>query len=237
MVTFVTDIFHPLITPLTTYTYTTGSLTSDPVSATDEDRLPPGGFALSDAFPHWFGRSKQSALSSVKSSRNVSSSHDRDISTEHGRPTSQETGRRPPSDPEGPRTSIIGVLDYVKRAFDDDELLDGLPLEAAVNLGAWKAWRAHRRDVLQQVGNSQRSNEQISMARKHNAGHGLQRETRRPDEWSWDGVWKERVKKGVDASISDQILFGHGDDTVGLHLPFARLGYWLTSGKRSVSLT
>lgn len=54
--TFATDIFHPLITPLTTYTYTTDIQDNGTVSATDEERLPPGGFSLRHGFPLWFGR-------------------------------------------------------------------------------------------------------------------------------------------------------------------------------------
>src|SRR3954468_18567199 len=70
LVTFSTDVFHPLLTPLTTYTYTTGSSDTDTVSATDEERLPPGGFSLRHGFPQWFGRARRSAASS----RNVSGS-------------------------------------------------------------------------------------------------------------------------------------------------------------------
>src|SRR5699024_3148272 len=73
LVTFTTDIFHPLLVPLTTYTFTTGSDdATDTVSATDEERLPPGGFSLRHGFPHWFGRAKKSAANSATSSRNVS---------------------------------------------------------------------------------------------------------------------------------------------------------------------
>ena len=46
LITFTTDIFHPLIVPLTTYTFTTGSSNEVPVSATDEERLSPGAFSL-----------------------------------------------------------------------------------------------------------------------------------------------------------------------------------------------
>jgi hypothetical protein len=39
---------------------------------------------------------------------------------------------------------------------------------------------------------------------------------RRPGEWNWDGVWEFRVKKGIEASQSDAILFGNsaGDDLI-----------------------
>ncbi|EFW20790.1 hypothetical protein D8B26_002895 [Coccidioides posadasii str. Silveira] len=72
LVTFNTDIFHPLVVPLTTYTFTTGSSDTDTVSATDDERLPPGGFSLRHGFPHWFGRTKRSAVNSAASSRNTS---------------------------------------------------------------------------------------------------------------------------------------------------------------------
>lgn len=72
LVTFGTDIFHPLLVPLTTYTFTTGSSDTDTVSATDEERLPPGGFSLRHGFPYWFGRAKRSVTNSATSSRTVS---------------------------------------------------------------------------------------------------------------------------------------------------------------------
>jgi hypothetical protein len=39
---------------------------------------------------------------------------------------------------------------------------------------------------------------------------------RRPGEWNWDGVWEVRVKKGVDASLTEAVLFGNsaGDDLI-----------------------
>ncbi|KAI4149159.1 MAG: hypothetical protein L6R39_002596 [Caloplaca ligustica] len=216
LITFVTDIFHPLVTPLTTYTYTTGSGSSDPVSATDDERLPPGGFGLSDAFPHWFGRSDSSAPSSVRSSRNVSGSQQYDDASDHGRSPSRETRFRTSSDRGSPRVSMINVLDYMRRAFCDGKLLDALPLEAAANPGAWKAWRASRRDALPHAGVHEVSSDQPRAARTKDAAHGILKEVKRPEEWSWDGVWKERVKRGIDASISHQVLFGNGggDDDI-----------------------
>jgi len=39
---------------------------------------------------------------------------------------------------------------------------------------------------------------------------------RRPGEWNWDGVWEVRVKKGIDASVGEAMLFGKdaGDDLI-----------------------
>ncbi len=95
---------------------------------------------------------------------------------------------------------IIEVLEYVKRAFDDETALDALPLEAAGNSGAWKAWRAYRKS------NGADSKLVDSVPSPH-----------KQDEWSWDGVWEERVQKGIDASIAESTLYGGtsgGDDLV-----------------------
>ena len=99
---------------------------------------------------------------------------------------------------------ITEVLEYMKRMFDDETALDALPLEAAGNSGAWKAWRAYRSI------NAAGSKLVDSVPSTH-----------RQDEWSWDGVWEERVRKGIDASIAESTLYGgtSGDDLVSfLHL-------------------
>lgn len=83
------------------------------------------------------------------------------------------------------------VLDHMKHAFDDETALDELPLEAAGNSGAWKAWRAYRR-----------SNETDS--KLFDSVSSLHKQ----DEWSWDGVWEERVRKGIDSSIAESTLYG-----------------------------
>ena len=207
--------------PLTTYTYTTGSSSSETVSATDEERLPPGGFSLRHGFPHWFGRSQKSAKSSATSSRNASDAHagassqreelykpppPEDLSSRGSSPRSESfrmssvrTRARHAVQPS--RLIIItDVLEYMKCAFDDETALDTLPLEAAGNSGAWKAWWAYRRS------NETDSKLVESVPRLH-----------KQEEWSWDGVWEERVRKGIDASIAESTLYGSssgGDDLV-----------------------
>lgn len=92
------------------------------------------------------------------------------------------------------------VLEYMKRAFDDETALDTLPLEAAGNSGAWKAWRAYRR-----------SNETGS--KLVDSVPSLSKQS----EWSWEGVWEDRVRKGIDASIAESTLYGGtggGDDQI-----------------------
>jgi hypothetical protein len=97
------------------------------------------------------------------------------------------------------------LLDYIRSTFDDETVLDSLPLEAAGNPGAWHAWRAHR-----QGGST-------SALRS-----GLKKESpqaRLPGDWHWDGIWAKRVRTEIEASHSDQILFGNparggSDETV-----------------------
>ncbi|KAJ9305354.1 hypothetical protein DTO217A2_5145 [Paecilomyces variotii] len=244
LVTFSTDIFHPLIVPFTTYTFTTGSSNADPVSATDEERLPPGGFSLRHGFPHWFGRARRSTDASVASSRNVSgsapASAGRDSIGSAGRPSepgsNEQKTQNDAAGPSSPRQDeqdtgndasglnapaggvsasqrvspvpcadrpgeykkdvpVVALLNYIRSTFDDEKVLDSLPLEAAGDPGAWHAWRAHRRlpgasstgDASSKKGNPQ---------------------ARRPGEWNWEGVWEKRVLSGIAASQSDAMLFG-----------------------------
>ncbi|KAJ5676654.1 uncharacterized protein N7477_002287 [Penicillium maclennaniae] len=183
LVTFATDVFHPLIVPLTTYTFSTNSASDDPVSATDEERLPPGGFSLRHGFPHWFGRARRrSGVASGKTSRNVSGTS---IGTMSGSVQAAPSGPMAEGNTSDGRDPVVGspsnavngedtnkndgtpqiaqvpstdqfaeakkfvpvadLLNYIRSTFDDAEVLDSLPSEAAANPGAWHAWKAHRR--------------------------------------------------------------------------------------------
>ena len=55
-------------------------------------------------------------------------------------------------------------------------------------------------------------NRDTLISTKSSPGRGLKTST----EWNWDGVWLGRVKKGIDASISESVLYGihEGDDDV-----------------------
>lgn len=119
-------------------------------------------------------------------------------------------------DSSGTYTSIIEILEYLKSSFDDETTLDALPIEASGNPGAWNAWQAHRKYSLNDLqmnidsSNSARSSKQT-------ADSNVVSNRKQPEEWSWDGVWEERVQKGIDASISDSVLYGNlggGDDLV-----------------------
>ncbi|KAI9780977.1 MAG: hypothetical protein M1839_006416 [Geoglossum umbratile] len=262
LVTFSTDIFHPLLTPLTTYTYTTGSSETDTVSATDGERLPPGGFSLRHGFPNWFGRAQRIVLGSATSSRNASgtipsrkpdltggSSLLNEPATPIGSvlsPSMSGGSSRASMTPESrfsgspgsiasPRVdevSTVEVLRYIRSTFDDETILDSIPLEAAGNPGAWHAWRAHRlASRPASLSRSLRAAEDGGLsdgidpggaapAENHRLAGGWS--SRRPGEWNWEGVWEERVRKGIEGSLAEPVLYGNagvGDDLVCSQLP------------------
>ncbi|KAL1962555.1 hypothetical protein VTN77DRAFT_9430 [Rasamsonia byssochlamydoides] len=263
LVTFTTDIFHPLIVPLTTYTFTTGSSNEDPVSATDEERLPPGGFSLRHGFPHWFGRAQRTAANSAASSRRVSGSDSGEAGGDSAETSSKpagdgdNAGDNPQSDPAAPSTpekkadddanatspsqasntqkdtpsrvspaptaapyqetqktvSVVTLLNYIRSTFDDENILDSLPLDAAGNPGAWHAWRAHRRSVK---GVKRESKGADASTPDSSVKKGTP-QARLPGEWNWEGVWANRVQSCIEASQSDAMLFGNargGDDSI-----------------------
>ncbi|KAL2871899.1 putative ubiquitin-conjugating enzyme [Aspergillus lucknowensis] len=213
LVTFSTDVFHPLIVPLTTYTFSTGVSNEDPVSATDEERLPPGGFSLRHAFPHWFGRARRTGVGSAASSRpvslNASNTGGPETTTTQGASLegAAESEQREGDDGDAAaassaeispkmRTSIpvLEILDYIRTSFDDENVLDSVPLEAAGNPSAWHAWNAHRKDsdTIEMNNSSKRGNPQARL----------------PGDWHWDGIWARRVQYEIEASRSDGTLFG-----------------------------
>ncbi|RMZ73827.1 ubiquitin-conjugating enzyme [Pyrenophora seminiperda CCB06] len=202
LVTFSTDVFHPLLTPLTTYTYTTGSADTDTVSATDEERLPPGGFSLRHGFPHWFGRSRRSA----PTSRDVSGSAVGSPASTNRAPEELNVNSGAPSAPR--EISIVRILEYIRSTFSEESILDSLPLEAAANPGAYHAWRAHRAPIVQAQQPTSPSPEP-STSEKSEGSSTLGR-NRRPGEWNWEGVWEDRVRKAVKASLSESVLYGTG---------------------------
>jgi hypothetical protein len=129
--------------------------------------------------------------------------------------------------------STYDVLRYIRSTFDDEEVLDAVPLEAAGNPGAWHAWRAHRikagkilnleskekvpwHDGLSDGEESPGSVGSREGYQKLAGGTSSPMAARRPGEWNWDGVWEVRVKKGVDGSLAEAVLFGKdsGDDLI-----------------------
>ncbi|KAL1953607.1 hypothetical protein VTO42DRAFT_2554 [Malbranchea cinnamomea] len=252
-VTFTTDIFHPLIVPLTTYTFTTGSSDTDTVSATDEERLPPGGFSLRHGFPHWFGRSKRSNVTSASSSRNVSGKVDKPAerfvkdegqchpvtadlkSGESGlsTPPSTSAGTQPCISPVPVSSGtygqharidvpILNLLNYIRSTFDDETVLDSIPLEAAGNPGAWHAWRSHRRTTSPETSRSGAQSSDSHKSRRNAP------QARTPGEWNWEGVWAKRTQSGVQTSYLESVLFGTAGRVTGDELiRFSKLDHEL----------
>ncbi|KAM3516647.1 hypothetical protein NHJ13051_009714 [Beauveria bassiana] len=212
MIIFATDIFHPLITPLTTYMYTTDIQENGTVSATDDERLPPGGFSLRHGFPEWFGRVRRSAEA------NLSAPTSPIIEQTHtfASPDPGAAGGPGPSYMQTNRAvvSIYQILKYIKSTFDKPEVLDAVPLDAAGNPGAWHAWRTHRRKQQAKQGEAEKQGSDGGPATpspKKPAGDKKpvsQAVPRKPGEWNWDGVWEDRVKKGVATSLSEPVLYG-----------------------------
>lgn len=209
--------------------YTTDIQDNGTVSATDEERLPPGGFSLRHGFPAWFGRASRSAASS----RQTSGSHPQTPRGNKGVDTIGSPGSMLSISSSRLRgktsqISIYEILHYLRSTFDDAEVLDGVQLDAAGNPGAWHAWRSHRMKIarsLAVVKGKQdtagpvglREDKSSSMAAKTASGSSTMT-TRKPGEWNWEGVWDVRVKKGLENSLSESVLFGStagGDDLVG----------------------
>ncbi|KAF2233133.1 hypothetical protein EV356DRAFT_524659 [Viridothelium virens] len=218
--TFLTDIFHPLVTPLTTYTYTTGSSEADTVSASDEHRLPPGGFSLRHGFPKWYHEppGMEASEASSASTHPTSSSASADVVTA---PIVTQTRLSQLQ----ATVPIPEVLEYLRAAFSDESVLDSLPLNAAGNPGAWHAWKTYRSTSfppMKALGDDRSlrtGTMQPSSRSSRQSEPGSEARVRRPGEWNWDGVWEERVRKGIQSSLSDPVLYGHtgvGDDIVSL---------------------
>ncbi len=124
--------------------------------------------------------------------------------------------------------SIIEILRYIRSAFADAAVLDSLPLDAAGNPGAWHAWRAHRRQPKQRSSSSslERSADartedgrddvgmSDSLRQSRNTSIGV---ANQPGDWNWEGVWEKRVRRGIEASQSEAVLYGNakgGDELV-----------------------
>jgi hypothetical protein len=100
-----------------------------------------------------------------------------------------------PYEGKGKTIHVLTLLGYIRSTFDDESVLDSLPLDAAGNPGAWHAWKAHRRTAK-------------------GAGFGTPDkrgapQARLPGEWNWQGVWAKRVQGGIQASQSDAVLFAN----------------------------
>lgn len=206
IVKILSDVFHPLVTPLTTYTYSTLDTGAETVSATDTDRLPPGGLNLRHGFPEWYQGPRDSA--GHKDMRNAQSGSTQNIETSRLQCPFGE--KQPPL--------TVEVLQYLRIVLDTEDILDQVPLEAAANTGAWHAYQSYRAKVLGSRASpassvpsvvSDTAGERAASPRQQPGG------ARRPGEWNWQGVWEDRVKKSVQASISEHTVYsGDNNDAI-----------------------
>ena len=203
LVTISTDVFHPLLVPLTTYSFSTETIDSmSRVSVVDEDQRLPGTFCLRHGFRNWFRNAERTA---EKSKTSTDGEVSNSTSTSPN-PSSSEPLSKPTADQE---YNIVQVLEYMKSAFEDASLLDNLPVEYAGNPGAWHAWRAYRNLPQEQPRSSSLAVTDPAQMRSPVPKH--------PSEWNWDGVWEARVKDGVDNSFNEATLFGNAGSR--LHSP------------------
>lgn len=255
--------------------YTTDIQDNGTVSATDAERLPPGGFSLRHGFPAWFGRGSKSNAGSRQVSGQQQQQPPATPARGSGGPSSTTSTPSSKATPLGGRpgyldtsrreVSTYEVLRYIRSTFDDEKVLDSVPLEAAGNPGAWHAWRTRQR----QTGKSfpgdpvhqDKSEEEQESVKVAEAADGVAQEkkegeaegeakieeappplperkpstsgsvhsivrkpigsapsvSRKPGEWNWEGVWEDRVQKGIATSLSEAVLYGAtsgGDDLV-----------------------
>ncbi|KAM0350294.1 hypothetical protein ACHAPU_003461 [Fusarium lateritium] len=213
-------MFHPLTTPLTTYMYTTDIQESGTVSASDQERLPPGGFSLRHGFPDWFGRGRRSMMDAKHASEQQLATSGNSTTPTLATAPAQ---RLPPyMRTDQKSVSAYEILHYIRSAFDDEEVLDSVPLAAAGNPGAWHAWRTHRKATGKLLEDDSHVDEQESKEENVPSVETAKPVPStaapiRPGEWNWDGVWEARVKKNVAASLSEPVLYGEtktADDLV-----------------------
>ena len=229
LVTFYTDIFHPLLTPLTTATFSSVGSDSDSEGTAVQEALPPGAFHFRHGFPRWYNKGSTEKLPSSDSSMAAS-----------GRDTSpNKLNRKPHSTAEAgklaktePSTNeiihIVDILRYMRQSFELVSVLDSVPFEAAGNPGAWYAWRAYRQK--QQEKERQEATEPATpkghartpskAAHGRTSSRGVNRSQgdtpgrpKKPSEWNWEGVWEQRVKRAIQDSVSEGTLFGAGGDS------------------------
>ena len=148
---------------------------------------------MRNGFPNWFGQSRR-AGGSRGDSRRVSGNNEE---VKNDLPTTISVEEQDLQLTQN--CSIARALAYLKLSFEEPEILDNLPLEAAANPGAWHAWRSYQglpKAASRAVSPAQEEAGKVPLAQKQ------------PGDWNWEGVFEKRVKSGIEASISDAVLFG-----------------------------
>ena len=195
LITVLTDIFHPLLVPLTTYTFASGALEDSSVVKTkEEDRLPPGALCFRHAFSSWFTPRRHE--NELEHPQNNSSTSTTSLTPSSLSPAPSDLHQQ--RNAHDKENNLVAVLEYMKAAFENSELLDNLPLEYVGNPGAWHAWRAYR--GLPKW--TSRPTSPVSPGRSDN-----RTPMKHQGEWNWEGVYEARVRDGIEASISEATLF------------------------------
>lgn len=213
--TILNDVFHPLVTPLTTYSYSTRDTGAETVSAADGYyTLPPGGLSLRHGFPEWFGNARDEVRGNKEDARATrggqqqSDGSDAALEGDFRIPEVKESQSQQP-----PLT--LEVLLYIRVVFSTEALIDTVPLEAAANTSAWHAWRSYRSRTAAAAAAAtttpsvtSSTNDPSALRARSISPTQQPGGARRPGEWNWQGVWEDRVRKSVNASISEHMLFG-----------------------------
>lgn len=191
-VTFSTDVFHPLVVPLTQYTFSASALDSaGTVSASDDDRVPPGSFSLRQGFPQWYH--SRGGQKSARGSVEGPAVHQ----DEEGRFVTETED----VDPLDSRSVTVQVLSHLRRAFEDEDFLDDLPFSVVGNPSAWHAWRAYRGLAKDQARGRSPGRDEAATEKPPPSS------PKQMSDWNWEGVWESRVQAGISSSVSDAGLY------------------------------
>lgn len=227
LVTFNADIFHPLLTPLTA-TATQAQLSSvsgSSPSGAAEQPSPPGALSLKPGFPCWYSSSASAEPDPQPPTARPDTGSD---DPSEGAASPQPDAPPPPSTDLRPRhpsqVHVVDLLRYMRAAFSDPHFLDAVPFPAAANPSAWYAWRAHRAPSLasktppvnapdppqpetpRKPATPLPAPATPSSARRRDPATPAGR-PRKPGEWNWEGVWEERVRRGVAGSLAEAVLY------------------------------
>ena len=86
------------------------------------------------------------------------------------------------------------------------------------NTGAWHAWTSYRAKssgARERVTTGETSGSSNAALRRSTSPPQQPGGARRPGEWNWQGVWEDRVRKSVQASVSEHTLYSSdGGDAV-----------------------
>ena len=146
IITFLSDIYHPLIVP------PTPPPTNAPLPAQSSPGksqpsaahynhnqnvlyLPPGSFTLSHGFPSWH---------SAPSPKSTISLGGKKLPPQPPQESPDHISLSLVSSSSEKEKNILQVLYYIKSVFSSVSVLDDIPPHLATNLGAWRAWRSFR---------------------------------------------------------------------------------------------